>query len=495
MRVRRSLTIKQMATVSGVALVTFCIFIIIQLFHLVQQQRVDYSQQMESIADSVHKPLAQAVLRMDMPETQNLLNTLPPIGILSRADIVLPNQFQVQHADFTAQRPVPALVMRIFDLPIQVSMPLYSSEPITANSQPLAYLVLQVDSYRMYQFILSTLSMMLSTYLLLTLILSVAITWCINRLLVHPLRAMVRELENVPQEALLYHQLMLPAQHHDDELGALVRNYNRNQQAMVKAHLASSRNAMTSGLDSLLLTAPFEQRRFALFLQSQWDMQTQQVIAAEVFPYWLQDDTAILPAALLPLVEGRGMIVPIGNWMLAESCRILANWQAKDIALPLAVKVSALQLQQPEFVPLLKQQLTKCSINPGKLWLEITATACNNDVDATQAQLSSLRELGVGVVLVVIDATNVSSLKHLPWDSIKIAAEVIAGVPEYQAMTQTVSRVAAEFHQPMMAEGVATGAQREWLLQQGIRRGQGPLFGQLLPKEEFEQRFFSVKKL
>lgn len=487
MRVRRSLTIKQMATVSGVALVTLFIFIIIQLFHLVQQQRVDYSQQLESIADSVRQPLAQAVLRMDMPETQNLLNTLPPIGILSRADIVLPNQFQVQHADFTPQRPAPALVMRIFDLPIQVSMPLYPSEPITANTQPLAYLVLQVDSYRMYQFILSTLSMMLSTYLLLTLILSVAITWCINRLLVHPLRAMARELENVPQEALLYHQLMLPAQHHDDELGALVRHYNRNQQAMVKAHLASSRNTMTPVPDSLL-SALLEQHRFTLFLQPQWDMQAHRVIAAEVFPHWLQGDAAILPAALLPLAEDLGVRVPIGNWMLAESCRILASWQAKGVTLPLVVKVSARQLQQPEFVSRLKQQLITGVINPGRLCLEISAAACNNDIDATQAALTSLRDLGVKVVLVVINATNISSLTHLLWDSIKIGTDVIAGLPEDQAMIHTV-RVAAEFHQLMVAEGVATEAQREWLLRQGIYRGQGPLLGNPLPEAEFVQRF------
>ena len=98
MRVRRSLTIKQMATVSGVALVTICIFIVIQLFHFVQQRRDDYAQQLENIAHSVRQPLAEAVLRMDVPEAKKVLNTLLPVGILSRADIVLPNEFQALHA-------------------------------------------------------------------------------------------------------------------------------------------------------------------------------------------------------------------------------------------------------------------------------------------------------------------------------------------------------------------------------------------------------------
>lgn len=70
LRVRRSLTIKQMATVSCVALVTICIFIVIQLFHFVQQRRDDYAQQLENIAHSVRQPLAEAVLRMDVPEAK-----------------------------------------------------------------------------------------------------------------------------------------------------------------------------------------------------------------------------------------------------------------------------------------------------------------------------------------------------------------------------------------------------------------------------------------
>ena len=160
-----------MATVSGVALVTICIFIVIQLFHFVQQRRDDYAQQLENIAHSVRQPLAEAVLRMDVPEAKKVLNTLLPVGILSRADIVLPNEFQALHANFPPERPVPTLIARLFELPIQISVPLYSLERVPANQQPLAYLVLQADSFRMYQFILSILSTMLSTYLLLALIL------------------------------------------------------------------------------------------------------------------------------------------------------------------------------------------------------------------------------------------------------------------------------------------------------------------------------------
>lgn len=240
MRVSRSLTIKQMATVSLVAVITVSIFIVIQLFHFVQQRRIDYAQQMETIAHSVRQPLSEAVLRADIPQAEHILHSLKPAGILSRADVVLPNAFQALHADFEPEKPVPRLVARLFELPVQITLPLYSVEN-TGSPKPLAYLVLQANSSRVYQFILSTLSTMIITYLLLALILSVAISWCINRLIIHPLRNISRELQELPPQSILAHKLTLPQGHHDDEIGMLIRSYNRNQQVLESVHDEMSR--------------------------------------------------------------------------------------------------------------------------------------------------------------------------------------------------------------------------------------------------------------
>ncbi|WP_201023824.1 biofilm formation regulator HmsP [Type-D symbiont of Plautia stali] len=240
MRVSRSLTIKQMATVSAVAMVTISIFIVIQLFHFVQQRRIDYAQQMENIAHTVRQPLSEAVLKGDIPQAERILNTLKPAGILSRADVVLPNAFQALHADFVPEKPVPRFVARLFELPVQITLPLYSVER-TGLPKPIAYLVLQADSSRVYQFLLSTLSTMITTYLLLALILSVAISWCINRLIVHPLRNLSRDLQELPPQAILTHKLDLPHNHRDDEIGMLIRSYNRNQQVLESIHDEMSR--------------------------------------------------------------------------------------------------------------------------------------------------------------------------------------------------------------------------------------------------------------
>ncbi len=95
--------------------------------------------------------------------------------MVSRADVVLPNQFQALRMRFIPERPVPVMITRIFELPIQISLPIYSLER-PANPQPLAYLVLQADSYRVYKFVISTLSTLVTAYLLLWLMLTVAIS-------------------------------------------------------------------------------------------------------------------------------------------------------------------------------------------------------------------------------------------------------------------------------------------------------------------------------
>ena len=262
MRVSRSLTIKQMAMVAAVAVVFIFIFLVIQLFHFVQQSRYNTATQMESIARSVRQPLSTAILKANIPEAEAILNAIQPTGIVARADVVLPNQFQALRVRFLPERPVPVMVARLFELPVQISLPLYSTER-PGNPQPLAYLVLQADSWRMYKFILSTLSTLVTTYFLLALILTVAITWCINRLIVHPLRRIARELNHLDAQDAAGHQLALPRLHHDDEIGMLVRSYNRNQQMAMRQYdemnTRTTRFPVTSLPNKALLMAMLEQ--------------------------------------------------------------------------------------------------------------------------------------------------------------------------------------------------------------------------------------------
>ena len=126
MRVSRSLTIKQMAAVFAVAMVFIFIFCVILLFHFVQQNRYNTATQLESIARSVREPLSEAILKADIPEAEAIITQIKPAGVVSRADVVLPNQLQSLRMRFMPERPVPMMIARVFELPVQISLPIYS---------------------------------------------------------------------------------------------------------------------------------------------------------------------------------------------------------------------------------------------------------------------------------------------------------------------------------------------------------------------------------
>lgn len=301
MRVSRSLTIKQMAMVSAVTMLFVFIFCVILLFHSVQQNRYNTASQLESIARSVREPLSASILKGDIPEAESILKRIQPAGIVSRADVVLPNQFQALRMSFIPERPVPMMVMRLFELPVQISLPLYSLER-PANPQPLAYLVLQADSYRMYKFVMSWVATLVTTYLLLTLMLSVALTWCINRLIVHPLRRIARELNDLSPQEHMGHQLPLPRLHHDDEIGMLVRSYNINQQRVLRQQEELSNNATRFPVSDL------PNKAFLMALLEQTVARQQPTALMVIACETLQDTAGVLKESqremlLLTLVE------------------------------------------------------------------------------------------------------------------------------------------------------------------------------------------------
>lgn len=651
-----------MATVSGVTLVTICIFIVIQLFHFVQQRREDYAQQLHSIALSVQLPLSNAVLKGDVPQAERILNTLKSVGILSRADVVLSNNVEVLHADFPPERPVPRLIQRLFRLPVEITLPLYAL-PKSSHPRPLASLELRIDPYRLYQFIVSAFSTMMSIYMLLALILTVAITWSINRLMVHPLREIARELELLSPRDTPKHQLSLPNMHRDDELGVLVRSYNRNQHILgdmfedINRLLAGraetalpNKNLFTAILDSQMVLQPkqipfcllvieigtlheatgvlteaqrgvllmsltrqlmrhmsdtcflgqlnhnefavfdtrchndfeglqlaqrlmksinspltigslslrpvasigialkqrhdesahqllrratsammsahdngknqilffepkltkmahrrltlestilegIERGRCALFFQPQVDIRNRQLIGAEVLLRWRQDDgNYSLPSDFISGAEDTGAMVPLGNWVLDEACRVLAQWQQQGVHIPLSVNISAKQLQQSNLVVLLDTLLKRYNINASQLVLEITETAQISEFDYSLNQLRQLHDLGVLIALDDFGMGYASlyyldRLRSLPIDLLKIDRSFIEGIPDDTVMLRIVSAIAEVLALPVIAEGVETDAQLQCLLENNISWGQGYLFAEPLPQGDFEQRF------
>lgn len=486
MRVSRSLTIKQMAMVSAVSVLFIFIFIVVQLFHFVQQSRYDTASQMEKIAHSVRLPLSAAILKADIPQAESILNQIQPSGIISRADVVLPNQFQALRQSFAPERPIPMWIARLFELPVQISLPLYSLER-PANPQPLAYLVLQADSWRMYKFIISTISTLLTTYLLLALILSVAISWSINRLIVHPLRKIARELDSLNPNDAASHQLTLPPLHHDDEIGMLVRSYNRNQQ-MSQRHLTQEHD----------LLAALDNQQFAIWLQPQVNMRTKEVVSAEVLLRMQQPDGSwALPDGLIERIEDCGLMFTIGNWVLEEACRVLAGWQSQGITMPLSVNLSAQQLLHESMGSSLLELLARYRIQPGLLILEVTESHRIDDPKKAVSVLRPLRKAGVRIALDdfgmgYASLRHLHHLKALPVDALKLDKSFVDGLPEDHAMAGVIIGMAKTLGLKLVAEGVENQEQCDWLLNEGVTIAQGYLFSRALTLKEFDTQCLST---
>ena len=497
MRVSRSLTIKQMATISSVAVVTICIFIVIQLFHFVQQRRIDYAQQMENVAHTVRQPLSQAVLKADIPQAEFILNSLRPAGILARAEVVLPNGLQALHTDFEPEKPVPQFIARLFELPVQITVPLYSVEP--ANPKPLALLVLQADSWRVYQFILSAVSTMVTTYLLLALILSVSISWCINRLMVRPLRTIAAELQDLSPQQSIGHQLPLPKYHRNDEIGMLIRNYNRNQLAQAALYAERPADQSSAAKPRTVceqdIVRALQQQQFVLWLQPQIDMRNGQLVGAEALLRMRQADGSwSLPDDLIPCAEEKGVITALGRWVFEESCRVLAGWQQQGITLPLSVNLSAVQLSDPSMVSHLQNLITQHQICPGSLVLEITETAQIGEPQQALSLLQQLRQVGVSVALDdfgmgYANLNWLNQFKALPIAKLKMDRSFVVALPEDDTMVRIVAAIAEIITLDVVAEGVETEAQRDWLLARGIHIGQGYLYSEALPLAQFQQQY------
>lgn len=498
MRVSRSLTIKQMAMVSAVSMLFVFIFCVILLLHFVQQNRYNTATQLESIARSVREPLSSAILKGDIVDAETILKGIQPAGVVSRADVVLPNQFQALRMRFIPERPVPVTITRLFELPVQISLPIYSLQR-PANPQPLAYLVLQADSYRMYKFVMSTLSTLVTAYLLLTLMITVAITWCINRLIVHPLRRIARELNDLPQHEQPGHQLVLPRHHHDDEIGMLVRSYNRHQQLALPEYTdppsqaarfpvaGSAQKAMLSALDN---------HQYAIWLQPQIDLTTGSVLGAEALLHVRQPDGSWTLPEGLEHVENVGLMMTLGYRVLEAACRQLAAWQGRGIMLPLSVNISALQLMHHAMVPDLLALLSRYRIAPGTLILVVTESRRIDDPQTAVTILRPLRNAGVRIALDdfgmgYAGLRQLHRMKSLPVDLLKVDKTFVEGLPDDNSMVTAIIHMANSLDLDIIAEGVETDAQRDWLAASGVTMAQGFLFARAMPPDAFEARYFS----
>jgi len=262
----------------------------------------------------------------------------------------------------------------------------------------------------------------------------------------------------------------------------LVRFFNPAMQAAI-----DSRMAMEAALRQAL-----DKGEFRLYYQPQVD-QDGDLIGAEALLRWLPANSGMVyPDEFIPLAEETGLILPIGKWVLDTACAQLKAWESDPHTqgLKMSVNVSARQFHQPDFVDTVMQSVVSSGIDPARLKLELTESVVLENVDAVVCWMQQLNALGVSFCLDDFGTgySSLSYLKRLPLDQVKIDQSFIRDVtedPNDAAIVRAIIAMSRSLGLQVIAEGVETQAQRDFLLQIDCKAYQGLLFCRPIPIDEW----------
>ncbi len=242
--------------------------------------------------------------------------------------------------------------------------------------------------------------------------------------------------------------------------------------------------------------------QFRLYYQMQVE-QTGRILSAEVLLRWAHPSRGLVsPLQFIPLAEETGLIVPIGQWALEAACAQLRLWQTDTHArhLMLAVNVSPRQFRQNDFVGRVRAALETSGIDPGLLKLELTESLVLDNVDDTIAKMHALKKLGVRFSMDDFGTgySSLAYLSRLPLDQIKIDQSFVRNIGVLKAdevIVQTIIGMADNLGLNVIAEGVETETQLDFLKRHGCHTYQGYLFGKPVPVEVFEARLLDRREI
>ena len=236
------------------------------------------------------------------------------------------------------------------------------------------------------------------------------------------------------------------------------------------------------------------QENFVVFYQPQVSG-SGLLTGAEALVRWRHPQRGLIsPAGFIQVAEESGLIQPLGSWVLKTACVQLAQWarEAHKAHLTLAVNVSVSQFRQPGFVQQVIDALESSGANPARLKLELTESLLVDDVPTVIEKMNALKMRGVGFSLDDFGTgySSLAYLKRMPLDQLKIDQSFVRDVltdPSDAAIAKTIVALARSLDLSVIAEGVETHAQREFLAQNGCHDYQGYLFSPPLPIDDFER--------
>jgi diguanylate cyclase (GGDEF)-like protein/PAS domain S-box-containing protein len=235
-----------------------------------------------------------------------------------------------------------------------------------------------------------------------------------------------------------------------------------------------------------------QRQEFCLQYQRQTDGDGH-TIGAEALVRWNSPQRKLVPPALfIPLAEETGLILPLGQWVLEAACLQLVAWSYKleTSHLTMAVNVSARQFRQPAFVEQVLEVIERTGANPRRLKLELTESLLVANVETTVDNMNALKSKGIGFALDDFGTgySSLSYLKRLPLDQLKIDQSFVRDIltdPNDAAIARTILGLGQTLGLDVIAEGVETQSQRDFLASHGCRAYQGYLFGRPVSAEQF----------
>jgi diguanylate cyclase (GGDEF)-like protein len=273
--------------------------------------------------------------------------------------------------------------------------------------------------------------------------------------------------------------------------------------AMYHAKAAGKNNCLfyhsdmdAAGVERLQLEADIrralERNEFVLHYQPQVDTRNGTVVGAEALVRWQHPEKGMIPPfRFIPLMEEMGFIGALGDWVLREACQQMKTFEANGLKLPkVAVNVSALQFN-PAFIRSVKEVLQETGLTPSKLELELTEGVVMDDANATIRALAELKDMGVSLSIDDF-GTGYSSLSYLsrfPLDELKIDRSFVIEFDKSDndsSLVIAIIAMARSMNLRLVAEGVETHEQYEFLTSNGAHVIQGYLFSKPVPAAELE---------
>lgn len=276
-------------------------------------------------------------------------------------------------------------------------------------------------------------------------------------------------------------------------IGAWINNFAALSILGVALIVMQSDITLRSGLYTDMREA-LAKGHFCLHYQPQVDAQGQ-IFGAEALLRWQHPERGLIPPGVfITAAEETGLILPIGNWVLKEACAQLVKWSDHPHLshLSIAVNVSTSQLRQPDFVQEVQEIVTRSGANPGQIKLELTESMLANEVDDTIQKMRALQAFGMSWSLDDFGTgySSLTYLKHLPFEQLKIDQSFVRDLlnnESDQAIVDTLVNLGKHLKMTLIAEGVETIEQLEYLHSKGCMKYQGYFFSKPLPVHAFEQ--------